>query len=390
MAFWIIAGVLAAFAAAALLRPLLRQVEETLPRAAYDMGVYRDQLTEIERDVERGVLNPDQATAARTEIERRMLAATDSNPEIPIPPKGGASRLLAVAILLFLPLMGGGLYLLLGSPGLPSLPFAERPPPPEPAARDQAAAAQMSELIVRLTQRLAENPDDRDGWLLLGRSHAELGQFDKAVESYRQAIAQGFGDAETQSALGEVLTAANGGAVVPEARQAFAAALEQDPADPRARYYAGLALAQEDRLQDAIGVWTSLLRQSPPDAPWRPIVEEQITQASKTLGIAPPAIPSGPPDMPSTADRQAVEDMTAEGQAAFIRSMVERLATRLEEQPDDFDGWLRLARAYAVLGERDQAETALERAAGLIRDLPADAPERTALKETKTAIIPAE
>ena len=73
MIFWLFAGLLTAVAVGLLLLPLVRRTDETPPRQAYDMTVYRDQLTELERDLERGVLSPDQAAAARTEVERRLL-----------------------------------------------------------------------------------------------------------------------------------------------------------------------------------------------------------------------------------------------------------------------------------------------------------------------------
>ncbi len=292
MIFWIIAGGLTTLMLILLARPLLRRPGVDVPRAAYDVNVYRDQLAEVERDAERGILNAGEAAAARTEIERRLLAAAQAMPDAVVEDKpthtaGGA---LVLGIAVFLPVAAFGLYLLLGAPGVPSQPFAERPAPPE-AAPPPEPAQEINRMVERLVERLAGQPDDRDGWLLLGRSYTRLGRLAEAAETYRQAISHGFDGAQTQSSLGEVLAAAAGGKIGPEARQAFAAALEKDPADPRARYYAGLALAQDDRPQEAIGVWTRLLEQSPADAPWRPMVEQQIRQAAATLGIAPPEPP---------------------------------------------------------------------------------------------------
>ncbi len=390
MIFWIIAGGLTTLMLVLLARPLLRRPGVDVPRAAYDVNVYRDQLAEVERDTERGILNAGEAVAARTEIERRLLAAAQAMPDAVVEDKpthtaGGA---LVLGIAVFLPVAAFGLYLLLGAPGVPSQPFAERPAPPE-AAPPPEPAQEINRMVERLVERLAGQPDDRDGWLLLGRSYTQLGRHAEAAETYRQAIAHGFDGAETQSSLGEVLAAAAGGKIGPEARQAFAAALEKDPADPRARYYAGLALVQDDRLQEAIGVWTRFLEQSPPDAPWRPMVEQRIRQAAETLGIAPPEIPAASEAAssgPSAADIEAARQMNPDEKAAFIRSMVERLAARLAAEPDDFEGWLRLARAYGVLGERARTQEALDRAAGLIEDLPADAPERATLEAARKTL----
>jgi len=325
-----------------------------------------------------------------------------------------------VTLAFAVPLAAIGLYLLIGNPGQPSMPFAERPAPEAPTER--AAGPDMEALTARLATRLAEEPDNREGWLLLGRSYAQIDRLDAAAGAYRQAIALGFDDAEMQGALGEILAAQAGGAIGPEARNAFAAALVHDPQDPRARYYAGLALAQDGRAQEAIDLWLGLLRQSSAEAPWRPVVAQQIKEAAASLGIEAPVLPVAPdpvapdtaaPDTatpdpadpdplgggaaqgnraqggaqpgPDAADVEAAGKMSAEDRAAFIRSMVARLAERLEQEPGDFQGWLRLAQAYGVLGEAAQARDALDRAEVAIRELPEDAPERVQLEAARKA-----
>lgn len=406
MIFWVIAGGLCALAVGLLVLPLLRRPGASAPRAAYGLNVYKDQLAEIAREAERGELGTAQAEAARAEIERRLLGAAEAAAEVaaegaagrgsdPAAPRRAVTWAItwgvALALAIAVPAATIGLYLALGTPGVPSLPFAERPAPQLPAP-EPGVAQEMDDLAVRLAKRLAQEPDNRDGWLLLGRTYAQLQRFDEAAEAYRTAIAQGFDGAETQSALGEVLVAGAGGAVGPEARRAFAASLENDPEDPRARYYAGLALVQDDRLRQAIELWVDLLRESTADASWRPMVAQQIREAAARLGIEPPEVVAAPQTAaraPSAADVEAAREMSPDQQAAFIRSMVARLAERLETAPGDFQGWLRLARAYGVLREPAKAETALARAAALVQDLPEDAPERAQLDEASRALLDA-
>jgi cytochrome c-type biogenesis protein CcmH len=302
---------------------------------------------------------------------------------------------LVVALGFAIPLTAIGLYLVLGNPGVPSMPFAERPVPEAPA--EDVAGQEMEGLIATLAARLAEDPDSRAGWLLLGRSYAQLDQFGAAAQAYRRAIALGFDDATIQGALGEALAAQADGTIGPEARNAFAAALVHDPQDPRARYYAGLALAQDGQAQAAIDIWLGLLRESTAAAPWRPVVAQQIREAAASLGIEAPELPvaldpaqgnpqPGPDPGPDAADVEAAGQMSAEDRAAFIRSMVARLAERLEAEPGDFQGWLRLARAFGVLGEADRARDALTRAEAAIRELPGDAPERAQLEAAREAL----
>ena len=426
MTFWLAAGALSALAIGLLLWPLLRRPATTTaaPRQAYDLRIYQDQLAEIAREAAEGNLGAEQAAAARAELDRRLLASAETGAETgpemgpemgsEMGPETGADGpdgaaegrtidravtwSLAVILTFAVPLAAIGLYLLLGQPGLPSMPFAERPVLEAPVQR--AAAPDMMALAAGLAARLAEEPDNREGWLLLARSYMQLEQFDAAAEAYRQAIAAGFDDAEIQSALGEMLATQDGGRIGPGARSAFAAALAHDPRNPRALYYAGLALAQDDRAQEAIDLWLDLLRQSTAEAPWRPVVAQQIREAAASLGIEAPELPAAPDPAtpgplgggvaqgstapgPDAADVEAAGQMSAADRAAFIRSMVARLAERLEAEPGDFQGWLRLARAYGTLGEAAQARDALSRAEVAIRELPEDAPERARIEAAR-------
>jgi cytochrome c-type biogenesis protein CcmH len=398
MIFWLAAGALSALAIALLLWPLLRRPADAAPRQAYDLNVYRDQLAEVDREAAEGSLGAEQAVAARAEIERRLLAIAEPGVE-PGSETGSetgaidraATWSLAVALCFAVPLTAIGIYLSLGKPVLPSVPFAERPVLEAPA--EAAAGRDMPALVAGLAARLAEEPGDRDGWMLLGRSYAQIQQFGAAAEAYRRAIALGVDGAEVQGALGEMLAAQAGGTIGPEARNAFAAALEQDPQNPRALYYAGLTLAQDGRAQEAIDIWLGLLRQTAAEATWRPVVAQQIQEAAASLGIEAPEIPAAADPAqensqpgPDAADVEAAGQMSAEDRAAFIRSMVARLAERLEQEPGDFQGWLRLARAYGVLGEQSQALDALARAETAILALPVDAPERDQLEAARSEL----
>ena len=401
MIFWSVAATLTALVVAGLLVPLLRRPRDAAERSDYDLAVYRDQLAEIGRDLARGEIGAEQAAAARTEVERRMLAAAPADTpqsESETAPRRPAykpsHKAVAIALVIAVPVLAVVSYLELGAPGAPSQPFAERRATADGETQSTPALAEMAD---RLAARLAEAPDDLDGWLLLARTYGALGRFAEAAQVFDQAIENGFDGAELHAAQGEALTAAAGGTVTPEARQSFAAALERDPTDTRARYYGGLALAQDGRGREAVTVWSALLREAPPEASWRDFVAGQVRQAAAALGEEPPpeAAETAPPEArspmagapgPSQGDVEAAGQMSDEERVAFIRSMVERLATRQEAQPENLEGWLRLVQAYGVLGEVDRAQAALARAEALVRDLPADAPERAAVEAARQGL----
>src|SRR5438132_1282868 len=168
-----------------LLVPLLLRRRRGESREAYNLAVYRDQLAEIERDVARGLLNAEQAEAARTEIGRRILALS------PAPVAQGSAATVPFAIatvaVLLLPFGAWLLYARLGSPALPDQPFAER----AAAAKAVAEAAphpDIGEALAKLSAHLKEHPEDLTGWLLLARAELRFGHYPESVEAYRHAV----------------------------------------------------------------------------------------------------------------------------------------------------------------------------------------------------------
>jgi cytochrome c-type biogenesis protein CcmH len=362
-ALWIAAAALTVATLVLVLAPLLRNRTPPPARAEFDLAVFRDQLAEVDRDLERGLLDAEQAEAARIEVERRMLAAADEEPPAPPDPRKRRGGLVFAALTVVLVPAGAfGLYLTLGTPGIPDQPWAARETPGPTAA----GLASVETAVAKLAERLQANPDNVDGWIVLGRSYVTMERYPEAAEAFRRALALNHSDPEISAAYGEALVAAAGGQVAPDARRAFQDALTSAPGNPKARYYLALDKAQQGDLEGALQGWVDLAAIAPADAPWLPIVRQQIARAAAELGVDPPTVEAAPPG-PTRADMDAAAGMSAEDRGKMIRSMVERLAARLDEQPDDREGWLRLARAYEVLGEPDKARDARARAEALAK-----------------------
>jgi cytochrome c-type biogenesis protein CcmH len=368
MALWLVLAAMAAVAAALIALPLLRRAAADRPRADYDLAIYRDQLREIDRDRAQGLLTEAEAEAARTEVGRRLLAAAPGEPgpdapRGPMAPRGGPRWTLA-ALAALLPVAALAVYLTHGALGLPGQPAAERLAERADAGRDEA-------LVAELARRMRERPDDSRGWALLGRSLMSLGRAAEAADAFARAAALVTTDADVHARLGEARLHAADGVVTPAARQAFEAALVVDPEEPRARYYLGLADLQAGREREALDRWLALEAESPADAPWRTTLASRIDAVAARLGIDPKALRragAAPPRGPSAEDVAAAQRMTPEARMAMIRSMVEGLAGRLETQSDDAEGWVRLGRSYAVLGEAEKSRDAYARAARLKPD----------------------
>lgn len=318
----------------ALLWPLLRPRLDSRDRLSGELAIYRDQLAELERERATGNLAESEAAAGRTEIERRMLAAGDAATGAkPATSSDVWQKWLPPALSLFVPLLALGLYLQVGRPGLPAAPFADR-------GAEHPAPQQLDvpRLLAEARARLAQDPNDAD------------------------ALA----------ALGEGLTLEAGGTVTQPALDALRRALQARPDDARILYYLGLHEAQSGDSKAAIARWRDLEAKSPPDAPYLGLLRAEIARVAKAAGIEVPPNPqtSGPQaagpqssmPQPSREQQEAMAQLTPEQRQRAIRSMVEGLATRLADNPQDRAGWLRLANAWKVLGDNEKAADAYGRA----------------------------
>ena len=350
-------------------------------RAAFDIAVYKDQLSELQHDLERGLINQTEVESARTEIERRILALSEEASEVADTGKISSSlgrNFSTVIIVLAMPALTFGVYLFLGTPDYPNTPFASRDLSAEKARSQRLKeAAEMAGLIDKLAERLEEDPNNLRGWLLLGRTYLTMEREADAVAALRKAVELAPKNPDVAMELGEALIVSNDNRVGPESRTILNGVLSSDARSPRARYYLALADAQDGNLKNALQGWTDLLAVSPANAPWRATVMQSIRRAAEDLKVDPASIkPSlsakllGPgkaspaQPLPTDAPGPTQKDMEAAGQMSagdrteMIKGMVQRLADKLKGNPDDLAGWQRLARAYSVLGETEKAKHA--------------------------------
>ena len=314
----------------------------------FALEVYRDQIQELNRDAAAGLIAPDQARQAQIEIERRILALTES-PQWQ-PARAPSHGMLVVAAVV-LPLLGFGLYLLVGKPALPGQPFAH-----------DSLASESTPEIDRLRDVVAERPNDAKAWAALAAGYNDSERPRDAATAYGKAVALGATDSDTLAAYGQALVMASGGEMTEAANAAFRRALAADPSNPMARFFLALGRAQAGDLEGAVADWMALEKETPPDAPWRQTLQEHIAKASQRLGHP---VPTEGAAGPSEAEIAAAENMSPEARDAMINDMVARLAERLAAEPDDLEGWVRLARAYQVQEKLEDARGAWAKAAAL-------------------------
>ncbi len=337
-----------------------------------DMDIYRDQLTEVDRDLARGVLDEVEAERTRTEIARRLLVADATGRAALSDAPKGLSRGLAAVLALGLLAAAGGFYLTHGAPGYGDLPRAERialsderrvnrPRQLEaeaaaPARGDMAAELDDETRALIQSRRAAafERPDDLTTWDVLARTEAAIGEFIRATRAQERIVS--IKGAETEAAdlerLLDLMVAATQGFVSPEAEAIALRLMQMAPENVAAKYYIGLMYAQNDRPDRAFPLWREVVDRTPQDTLHWALAARQIGDVAFVLGVD-----YALPDRrgPSDDDMAAAQDMAPEDREAMIEGMVQNLADRLATEGGPPQDWARLVSALAVLGRDDDA-----------------------------------
>ncbi len=349
MFFWIIVAVMTASVGAILLLPLLRGAQAPALGREGETAVYRDQLSELDRDLAGGLISPEQAGYARAEIGRRLLSVSASPEKTRQAATGRKTYRLAQAfVVVLLPALALCLYLRNGDPGLPSQPLE---------ARLENPGNDMAVLVAKAERHLAQNPDDGKGWDVLAPIYAKTGRLLDAQVAYRNAIRLIGPTPDRLGSLAEVLMLESDGIVTAEARAALQQSVAMQPDNPRAKFYLALAFEQEGKAEDARNAFVALAQQSPATAPWLPLVREHIAKNGGAPVAPAPEAPGGP----DAGDVAAAETMTAGDRQQMIRGMVDTLDAKLKQDPNNFEGWMRLIRSYAVLDDKARATDAVKR-----------------------------
>lgn len=346
MTLWIILSLMTAVAILAVLWPLSRRPKTNAD--ASDIAIYRDQLAEIDRDLSAGQIIEAEATAAKTEVARRLLSASDASratSEAATPAQQNWRRRgVATAILILLPISAAAFYIGLGSPMLPGKPVE--------VATSSSPDQSIERLVAQVEQHLTTHPDDGRGWEVIAPVYLRMGRFEDAVKARRNALRLNAETADRAAALGEALTLAAKGVVSGEAKSAFAHADALEKGHPLAGYYLGLAAEQEGDKARAATIWRGLVENSPPDAAWRPFVQAAIDRIE---GRSPA---KELPTSPTQEQVAAAAEMPAEQRQTIILGMVQRLSERLHREGGDPEAWVRLVRSYAVLHKPEDARAA--------------------------------
>jgi cytochrome c-type biogenesis protein CcmH len=279
--FWAICALLAAGAVALVLRPLLaRRAAPGVSQREANIAIYRDQMLELDADLAAGKLASDEYAKARAELEARLLADVDASGAQAPAERGG--RGTAVLVGVAVPLAALAVYFAVGSPAA----VGGR------AAQDSISAAQVETMVARLGARLRENPDDAEGWKMLGRSYAVLGRFGEAVDAYTKAVLRAPRDAQLLADFADALAMSRGQSLQGEPEKLVLRALEIDPTNLKALALAGTAAFERGEFARAADVWERMLGSVPPDSEDARDIRDNVAEA-RQRAAAPAAVLRG-------------------------------------------------------------------------------------------------
>jgi len=333
MMLWASVAAMTVVAIAGVLWPLFRKRPA---RSGSDVAVYRDQLQEIERDLGLGLIGAKEAEAARIEVSRRLLGATDEGGEIASDSGWSFGRTAIAGLALVLLTMGSAaLYLRLGTPSLAQTTVAAAP-----------ETSSVDKLVAQAEEYLTRNPQEARGWEVLAPVYMQLGRYTDSANAWRNVVQLSGENADRLANLGEALTAESNGIVTAEAKDAFVRSAALDPTTVTAQFYLGVAAEQDGKNGDAAKIFHDLIDHAPADAQWVTDVKTALARVDGKPDGAP--VPAAQSSAPSNPQDNIV-----------IRGMVDGLAERLKMDGSDQEGWVRLVRAYGVLNDPEKKTTAI-------------------------------
>ncbi|CAN5338395.1 c-type cytochrome biogenesis protein CcmI [soil metagenome] len=354
--FWIAAALLSAAAAALVVHFAAR--EPVAAGADPAASLYRRQLDETDDLAERGLLGEAERQAAHAEAARRLLGAPQAIAETP-PTRAILRNVVLIAFATAL--VAAGVYSFIGKPGTPDQPFklraAQWAETIRLAGEGKGAGIESLDperLAVVLKAEVAKNPDDPGRLFYLSRFQLQSGQKQLGIHNLRKLSVMAPNQPDVWATLGEALVdATKDETVTPEAAAAFTKAVALDPKAVSPRFYLARAKIAGGDVQGGLADWRALAKDIPPGDQRLLTVETQIAAVEKAGGLVTPGLEQGP-----TAD--------------MIKGMVQSLADKLKQNPDDPEGWAKLVRSYGVLGDKAKQEDALVEARRIFKDRPAD------------------
>lgn len=349
MIFWIFILLLSLIAMGFVCYPLVSRNVSAKSEVESEQTLYKARLSEIDKDLELGRLDEISAQAARAEEARRLIKTTENTKLTKVT---STNKLLVLFAALSLPLFSLPFYLSVGSP-------QEAMPPS--VAENTNTGSSIEELLAVAEKRLASNPDDSNGWKVVAPVYMRMGRFSDARKAYENVLRVEGDSPEFLLKLADVHIEQNQGQVNTTAQDLVSRVLTIDKDNAIAKFYTGIIALQNNKPDETLRIWQAMLDGAKGDEEWVPVIEGRITEL-KLLENKPP-LPALDQDT-----LKAAQDMSSEDRMEMIGQMVSNLSEKLQENPNDKQGWQRLIQSYIVLGRKEDAQSAFENAKNQFSD----------------------
>lgn len=312
-----------------------------------ELALIKRHMADLDAQHAKGLISDDDHAAARRQAARRLLASAQAA-EDRHDPRRPPFWLWGLGLVT--PVFAVAPYLLVGAPDYADQPYAARVAQWRDTDPSRLAPEEVIAVLEDIARQQPRDPEPLKHLAMVRRANADL---DGAVETLRKAVALAPERADLWADLGEALVGQAKGEVDAQARAAFAEALARDPRQASARYHLAKARIAGGDLKGGLEDWRALLADMAPQDPRRRPLGAEIQAVAAHRGLPAPPAPRGEA-LPTSA----------------IEAMVNGLADRLKKNPDDPDGWIRLVRAYAVLGDPARRDRALAQASVRFGDQP--------------------
>ena len=388
MIFWVITFLICALISIFFYRTITQEAPDIVPNS--DLEVYKDQLLNIDKELSRGIIAIDEAERIKAEVSRRILEL-GKRKQFVLKKETKVSGLIFSTIFLIILIVGGSfIYQEFGAPGYANISQSQRIKNANELLKGRATQGKLlqdkssqqnfktpegnyGELVKKLRQKVAERPTDLEGLKLLAGIEAKIGNIDEAVKAQQQFL-KVLGDSASDLDFfnyADLLINQVDGVVSPESEKALRSALRINPQNGGAMYYIGLMLAQNDRPDLALRLWKKLLKSENLEAPWIPLIRDDIERLAVLAGdtkFKSPLIELTPG--PTAEDVDIASKMRNEERQEMIRGMVSRLSERLSTDGGSPNEWARLINALGVLGEIQSAKSAWKEAKNIFKGSP--------------------
>lgn len=296
MSLWIFAGLMIVMALCYVLPPLLQREEQATDESERaNVSIYRDQFSELERDLRDGVLDKEQYEQGRLELQRRLLEDVPASHGTHTSAKSSARSGRATAVMLggAIPLLAFILYTQIGTPqalapGQQTRPSAQREAEsavdaPTAGSPGMPTQQEIEQRVSKLAARLKENPNDAQGWAMLARSYQNFKRYKEASDAYARAAELTGNDAQLWADYAESLALANNSQLQGQPLELINKALQLEPNNQKALWLAGNAAFQAQNFQQAISYWEQLQKQLPAGSEGAESVAARIEEAQAQL-----------------------------------------------------------------------------------------------------------